>query len=67
MSAETGAQIAAVDAGLARKSKVRSTRAKAAVLPFKPTLACDYRALTKFSLIWREGGEKGSFAVRFLS
>jgi hypothetical protein len=43
MSAETGAQIAAVDAGLARKSKVRSTRAKATVLPFKPTLACDYR------------------------
>lgn len=43
MSLETGTQIAAVDAGVARKSKARSTRAKATVLPFKPTLACDYR------------------------
>lgn len=34
---------ATVDAGVARKSKVRTTRAKATVLPFKPRLACDYR------------------------
>ena len=43
MSPETGTQIAAVDAGLARKSKTRSTRARATVLPFKPKLVCDYR------------------------
>lgn len=34
---------ATVDAGVARKSKVRTTRAKAAVLPLKPRLAHDYR------------------------
>lgn len=34
---------ATVDVGVARKSNVRSTRAKATVLPFKPSLACDYR------------------------
>lgn len=43
MTTEAGTQIAAVDVGSARKSKTRSTRAKATVLPFTPRLACDYR------------------------
>lgn len=34
---------ATVDAVVARKSKVRTTRAKAAVLPLRPRLAHDYR------------------------
>lgn len=32
-----------VDAGVARKPKTKSTRAKATVLPFTPKLASDYR------------------------